>query len=195
VRQFVPGVLLLLIIGAGCNDGESSDTSPTSSSTATTSTSSAALPAAVASAVAADVGDGALCAGATNPEPERAQVVTEVASLKLIAVPCETFAYNVSYQLAIYDGSLHAVTVPVFDADTSVVIDRQYLLSAGLEPTTTGEFKIASKGRGVGGCGDAATYRLQVRDVVLLAARSYECPTAGPDILDPDDWPVVYTAP
>jgi hypothetical protein len=110
----------------------------------------------------------------------------------LLAIPCETFAYNGSFQLAVYDGALHAVTVPTFDASTASVVDRSVVLSVGIEPTTSGEFSVVSKGRGVGGCGDAATYRLHGRLLKLVEARHYECQESEPAIADPSEWPVVY---
>lgn len=195
MRRILLGLFLVLVIGGGCSGSGSPNTSASSSSTTTTRPFRDPVPAAIASAVVAGVDDGTVCTAATNPAPDRAQVVTAVGAATLIAVPCEMFAYNMSYQLAIYDGSLQTIGVPTFDAESIAVVDREYLLSVGFELTTAGEFKVASKARGVGGCGDAATYRLQDRAVVLLEARSYECPAAGEGIVDPDEWPTVYTAP
>ncbi|MEY2421786.1 MAG: hypothetical protein QOI95_1853 [Acidimicrobiaceae bacterium] len=116
--------------------------------------------------------------------------MTQVAALVLLAVPCETFAYNRSFQLAVYDSTLHAVTVPTFDASTGSVVDGSVVLSVGFESSTSGEFSVVSKGRGAGGCGDAATYRLHGQIVELVEARHYECQVTV--IVDPSEWPVVY---
>ena len=113
----------------------------------------------------------------------------------LLAVPCDTFVYNRSFQLATFDGALRPVMVPAFDASTSSVVDRDVVLGVGVEPATDGAFSVASLGRGLGGCGDAATYRFDGQAVVLVEARAYECQEDQPPIVDPNDWPVVYRAP
>jgi Protein of unknown function (DUF1176) len=208
--QWTAVALVLLATLTGCSDARSPDAGgssvassavrpndhgpPAASSSSPAPTASSfwdsQLPQEIATAVSGGVAQGGLCSGAKRPLPDRAHVVTQVGATVLVALPCEFFAYNVSFQLAIFDGNLHPVTVPTFDTATASVVDRSLVFSVGFESATSGEFSVLSKGRGVGGCGDAATYRLEGQRVVLIEARSFECQSQVID--NPDDWPTVY---
>lgn len=111
----------------------------------------------------------------------------------LFLVPCSAGAYNMVYRLYVYQQQYDELRQLAFASYSERfgwggTID---LINVSFNPQTLGLTSFA-KGRGLGDCGSAASYRWQEWDFKLLEYRSWErCDGTRM----PEQWPVIYSAP
>lgn len=118
-------------------------------------------------------------------------VVLETRSGIVVAIHCESFAYQSTSELMGWNGSeLFPLRVEQWFTDGSV----------GEQPVVLGNlfvedmwFAAIEKGRGVGDCGTYQQWDLDGDTLVLYTARYRECTDEGEPV-GPDEWELVYTA-
>lgn len=147
-------------------------------------------PAAVAEAVRSIRGTDAVCDGQAADLPEGAgdHIIYELPAGTVIAIVCETFAYQSTFDLRGWDGTgLTTLTAEQWQGG-GVEYSSMFLGSPSLE---AGQFRNLEKARGLGDCGILSTWFFDGDFLGLAEVRERPCDD-GAEPADPMDWPLVY---
>lgn len=142
----------------------------------------------IAEDVAAYRQDPAACEGQVGPIPDGApdHEVLEIDGVVVVAVLCETFAYQAMHELLAWDGDLRPIDVEQWQGELVV-----HPLVLGQPMLEDGMLVNVERGRGAGDCGTYQAWFVAGDALVLNEARVRECTDDG-EFVDPRDWPLVY---
>lgn len=140
-------------------------------------------------AAAADLADAIAAERAESEcEDDLEDVVLDVDGGTVVALECERFAYQSSFNLYLFDGGSLVPLVGEMWRDGGIVDDSWIL---GYPFTEQGLLANIEKGRGLGDCGTYSQWYLDGDRIFLSAVFHQDCDYEGEPV-GPDEWPQVY---
>ncbi|MDX1439126.1 MAG: hypothetical protein R3284_04410 [Rubricoccaceae bacterium] len=115
----------------------------------------------------------------------------------LVAVTCHFGAYQGSYALVhIVGDEVHIVRAPDLSSGSQPTeYDTAIFSTPRYDGIADGRFQTLGVSRGLGDCGTFVSYYLVEPDwAAIEEVRHQECEYSGEPVIDPLDWPVVYTS-